>query len=229
MTSSRRGRGQRHRGPRRESRRQVRGGGTSGAHRQRRGSHTPLLVAAVAVVLGAVVAVVAALGGGVAGNTTRIVTAFPALKPAPAGTFSTASGTTTTLAAYRGHPVLAWFVATWCSSCQVGTQVLAAQGLPVLQAAGVRIVELELYRDLGQAGPEIVTFGRQYAGAQFANPDWTWGHASGPLTVAADPKGYLDIYYLIGPRGHVRYVNGAPASTLADLLRAVSALPGSSR
>jgi cytochrome oxidase Cu insertion factor (SCO1/SenC/PrrC family) len=180
------------------------------------------------VVLGAVVAVVAALGGGAAGKTTRIVTAFPALKPAPAGTFTTTAGTTTTLATNQGHPVLAWFVATWCSSCQVGTHVLVAQGLPALEAAGVRVVELELYRNLGQAGPDIAAFGRQYAGAQFANPDWIWGNASGPLTVTADPKGYLDIYYLIGPRGHVRYVSGAPASTLADLLRAVRALPSAS-
>jgi len=188
----------------------------------------PLLVAAVAGVFGASVAGVATLGGGAPRKITRIVTAFPALKPAPAGTFTTAVGATTTLAAYRGHQVLAWFVTTWCSSCQAGTEVLAAQVLPMLEAAGVRLVELELYRNLGQAGPDILVFGHQYAGAQFTNPDWTWGHASGLLTRAVDPKGHPDISYLIGPRGHVRYINGVTASTVADLLRAVRAIPGSS-
>jgi hypothetical protein len=114
-----------------------------------------------------------------------------------------------------------WLVATWCSSCQAGTQFLAQQGFTSLQAAGVRVEELELYDDLGQSGPSITQFRRQLAGAAGTSADWQWGVASQAMTERYDPKAYLDIYYLLDRNGDVRYVNGSPASTFSTLLTAV--------
>jgi len=137
--------------------------------------------------------------------------------PAPDGTFTTAAGKQVSVSSLRGHPTLLWFVATWCSSCQAGTQAVAAN-IGRLRAAGVRVVELELYRDLGQPGPDITTFGKAFAGASYGDPDWTWGTASAPLSYAYDPQGYLDIYYLLDAQGRIAYVNGSPGSTMSDLL-----------
>lgn len=140
--------------------------------------------------------------------------------PAPNFRFTTASGTPETVASLRGHPTLLWFVATWCSSCQAGTQFLAQQGVASLRAAGVRVVELELYDDLGQSGPTIAQFQHVFA-SRSTSTDWLWGNASQAMSEHYDPKAYLDIYYLLGRNGHIRYVNSSPASTFSELLSAV--------
>lgn len=191
------------------------------ARRQRRwwGRHPALtIIGALVVVAAAVVGVRLGAGGG----TTASANGLPAIgTPAPNLGFTTASGSPETVASLRGRPTLLWFVATWCSSCQAGTQFLAQQGLASLHAAGVRVEEVELYDDLGQSGPSISQFGRALAGSQFTSPDWQWGTASQAMTERYDPKAYLDIYYLLGRNGRVRYVNSSPASTFSELLTAV--------
>lgn len=144
-------------------------------------------------------------------------------KPAPPGTFTTVAGQTVDIASLRGHPTLVWFVSTWCSSCQAGTQTMA-QNVTRLQADGVKVDEVELYRDLGQSGPSITAFAHALAGPQADNPDWTFGTSSASLTRTYDPQSYLDIYYLINARGDITYVNGSPGSTMPQLLAAAGKL-----
>ena len=144
---------------------------------------------------------------------------------APNGSFTTASGAQAAIGSLRGHPTLVWFVTTWCSSCQAGTQALAGE-IGHLASRGVRVVELELADDLGQSGPSITAFARQYAGAASANPDWTWGVASSRLTATYDPAGELEIYYLLDASGRVTYVNSPLVSTMSGLLGAVARLTG---
>jgi hypothetical protein len=136
---------------------------------------------------------------------------------APGGSFTTVSGMTGTIGSLRGHATLLWLVATWCPDCQAGTQQVAG-GLGRLRAVGVRVVELEDYADLGQPGPGIAALGRQYAGAAYHDPDWTFGVASQALTRAYNPQGYLDIYYLLGPAGHVVSAGSSPGSALGQIL-----------
>jgi thiol-disulfide isomerase/thioredoxin len=121
------------------------------------------------------------------------------------------------VASLRGQPTLLWFVATWCPSCQAGTPAIA-QHFAQLRAAKVRVVEVELYQNLGQPGPTITDFGRKLAGTEYGNPDWTFATSSADLTRAYDPDGSTDVYYLLDADGRIAYVNGAPASTLPDLL-----------
>lgn len=137
---------------------------------------------------------------------------------APSGSFTTTSGKTVSMSALRGYPALVWFVATWCSSCQAGTQAMAAS-IGKLRADGVQVVELELYQDLGQPGPGIAAF-EDNAGAAARSPGWVWGTASLQLSKAYDPAAYLDIYYLLGPDGRIRYINSSPAATMTQLLGA---------
>ncbi|MGC8460605.1 MAG: TlpA family protein disulfide reductase [Candidatus Dormibacteria bacterium] len=142
---------------------------------------------------------------------------------APNGTLMTTSGQKLRVASFRGKPTLLWFVSTWCSSCQAGTQTMA-QNISRLQADGVRVVEVELYRDLGQAGPSISSFGYQLAGAEYSNPDWIFATSSSALTREYDPGSYLDIYYLLNAQGRITYVNGSPSSTMSNILAEASKL-----
>lgn len=99
-----------------------------------------------------------------------------------------------------------------------------AQQINRLRADGVRVEELELYHNLGGSGPDINSFRRTYAGKAMDSPDWHWGLASRSLSYSYDPKGYLDIYYLLDSRGHIRYISGSPASTMGALLQAAARL-----
>lgn len=165
------------------------------------------------------VAAVAAIIALVVVAATRGTSPPPAAstgKQAPDGTFTTANGTTRTVSSLRGQPTLLWFVSTWCSSCQAGTQAMAAQ-IQTFAREHVRVVEVELADDLGQPGPDIDTFARQLAGPAATNPDWTFGVASSELTTTYDPASDLDIYYLLDSAGHVTYINSSPAATMTQL------------
>lgn len=141
--------------------------------------------------------------------------------PAPAGTFTTLKGRTVSTASPRGKPTLLWFVTTWCSSCQSGTEVMA-RNIRKLQADGVRVEELELYHNLGGQGPDLASFQRSYVGDAARSPNWAWGTASQQLSATYDPKGYLDIYYLIDANGNITDISGSPGSTMPSLLQAAS-------
>ena len=159
-----------------------------------------------------------------ASATSPQSSAIPSVgKAAPPGTFTTLSGQTVDVASLKGHPTLVWFVTTWCSSCQAGTQTMA-QNVARLQADGVKVDEVELYQNLGQSGPSITAFAKALAGPEATNPDWTFGTSSASLTRAYDPQSYLDIYYLLNAQGQVTYVNGSPGSTMPQLLAAAAKL-----
>lgn len=144
---------------------------------------------------------------------------------APGGILTDPRGKTERLlAALRHKRVLLWFVAPPCPSCRAGTRALAGH-LSELSALGVTVVELELFQKTGSRGPDIGSFGRRYAGAAFGNPQWVWGTASKWLSARYDPHGDRDVYYLIDPRGRVRYVNHAPARSMQALLQIVPELP----
>jgi thiol-disulfide isomerase/thioredoxin len=214
---------------RQQARQQARAGARVAAQRKARrqrhwwGRHPALsIVGALVVVAAAVIGVRLGVGGGSSASTTASANGLPTIgTTAPNFAFTTASGRTETVASLRGQPTLLWFVATWCSSCQAGTQFLAQQGLSSLRAAGVRVEEVELYGDLGQAGPSITQFRRQLAGAASTSADWHWGTSSLAMTERYDPKAYLDVYYLLDPNGYVRDVGSSPASTFSTLMGAV--------
>jgi thiol-disulfide isomerase/thioredoxin len=165
-----------------------------------------------ALVVGALVALIV-----VATTGRSTVPGANAGAQAPDGTFSTATGATRTISSLRGEPTLVWFVSTWCSSCQAGTQAMASQ-IQTFAQMHVRVVELELADDLGQPGPSITSFGRQLAGPAYTNADWTFGVATAALTTTYDPASDLDIYYLLDSNGRITYVNSSPGSTMGQLL-----------
>ena len=204
----------------------------SGAARRRaeaqRHKRNRLLFGGSVTVVVALVALVIALhvansNSGSASASSPSGASLPIGTTAPNGTFTTLAGKTDTVTALRGKPTLIWFMTTWCSSCQAGTQAMA-QNIATLAADGVRVVEVENYADLGQSGTPMNTFAKTLAGSAFSNPDWTFGEASSAFTHTYNPKAYLDLYYLINSKGKITYVNSSPASTMPQLLQAVNQL-----
>ncbi len=140
---------------------------------------------------------------------------------APDYGFFLGNGSYTNLSSYKGHAVVLWFVATWCPSCAQGNGAIN-QNYQFFEQRGVKVIELELYNDLGYSGPPIASFVNSYAPSAYSNHTIIPALAGYNMTAAYDPKGYLDIYYLIAANGTVLYINGSPASTLGQLEGAIN-------
>ncbi|MGC8537800.1 MAG: redoxin family protein [Candidatus Micrarchaeia archaeon] len=143
---------------------------------------------------------------------------IPIGSSAPNKGFYLQNGTDTNLSAYSGKEVLLYLVTTWCSTCAEGTQALG-KNIAFFNLRNVSVLEIEAYKDFGYAGPTINQFVNTYAGQ--SSKYITAGYSGYNLTKTYDPKGYLDIYYLISPSGKVLYVNGEPSATLNQLEAAI--------
>jgi AhpC/TSA family len=194
-------------------------GGTNGPSRPRRpGKAARIAAAAVVVGFGAVLGVRAATGGAPAA-AARPAAGHPAAT-APGGTLTLLDHRRVSLASLRGRPVLVWFVAAGCASCEASIPAVAAH-LGAFTKAGTRVVVLGMYGAFGQdrtGTAALASFGKAASGTAFASPAWTWGVASEPLTVAFDPSGMPDAYFLLDAAGHVTYQNSVPVSTMGALL-----------
>ena len=171
-------------------------------------------VAAVAAVVVAAIIIALAYDGG-NGRNAQLQNLTIGSR-APDYGFLVANGSTVNLSAYIGHPVLLWFVTTWCPSCAQGSEAIN-QNYQFFRQHGIKIVELELYRDLGYSGPAITSFVGSYAPAAWSNGTVIPAYAGYNMTAEYDPSGYLDIYYLIAANGTILYISGSPSSTLGQL------------
>ena len=143
----------------------------------------------------------------------------------PDSTFFFANGTEANLSSYKGHEVLLWFVATWCSGCAQGNELLNSS-YKEFSEHGVKIVELELYRDLGYSAENIENFVQDFAPEAYQKNVVIPAYASYNMTLAYDSQGYLDIYYLISPNGKILYENGPLEATLPELLSEINRTVG---
>ncbi len=137
--------------------------------------------------------------------------------PAPDMAFTTVDGIERRLSEFRGRPVMLWLFATWCPTCIAGTRAVAAE-LDRLKQAGIQIIQLKLYNNLGYSGPTVTEFAKRYAGSVPPSPDWLWGEASREGSFLYDPGGYPDIYFLIGKDGILQTVAPAPHVTMDKIL-----------
>jgi len=145
---------------------------------------------------------------------------------APNYTFFFANnGTEANLSNYRGHEVLLWFVATWCSGCAQGDELLNSS-YKEFNDHGVKVIELELYRDLGYSGESIGNFVQNFAPEAYQKNVVIPAYASYNMTLAYDHQGYLDIYYLISPNGKILYENAPLEATLPELLSEINKTGG---
>jgi hypothetical protein len=142
---------------------------------------------------------------------------------APAFTYRLLDGKPLAPGTLRGHSYVLWMVATWCPSCQTGSNVVGSH-IAFLRAHGVRIVEMELANDLGQPGPGLASFHR--AVGQSANsPNWYWGELTQAQTAALDPRGDMDLYYLVDGHGKIVAISGNPAVTWDAIAHFATAKP----
>ncbi|MDE1819336.1 MAG: redoxin domain-containing protein [Euryarchaeota archaeon] len=122
-------------------------------------------------------------------------------KTAPDFSFTDLSGNNHQLAAYEGHPIVLWWVATYCSTCGQGTQYFATNYAAQYGSAGITLLEVESYNDLGQPGPSLSSFASQ--NGYVASPLWVLGAGSSGGTTTYNPDSYMDAYYVINSGGTV--------------------------
>jgi thiol-disulfide isomerase/thioredoxin len=142
-------------------------------------------------------------------------------QPIPAFTYRLLGGKQLQPSVLRGHPYVLWMVATWCPSCKTGSDVVGSH-IAFLRAHGVRVVEMELADDLGQPGPGLESF-HEAVGKNAQSPNWFWGELTEPQTVALDPKGDMDVYYLVDGHSKIVAISGNPAVTWDTIARFASA------
>jgi len=135
---------------------------------------------------------------------------------APKAIFTTINGKQITLSSFKGKKVMLWMLATWCSSCSAGVQVLAQNNSKL---NGLIIIALKTYGDAGYPGPSIKEFKQKYMPASFSGQNWLWGDASQNTTRIYNPLNYPDIYFLIDKDGVVREINDAPAATINGIIK----------
>ena len=136
---------------------------------------------------------------------------------APELTFTAVDGVRHRLSEFHGKPVMLWLFASWCPSCQAGTDAIA-RAFPQLEQAGLQIVQLRLYQNLGEPGPSAAKFARAFARPVSASPHWLWGEASQEASYAFDPRGYPDVYFLIDKGGIIREISGGPNTAIDQIL-----------
>jgi hypothetical protein len=130
---------------------------------------------------------------------------------APAFTYHLLDGHDLRPAELHGHRYVLWMVATWCPSCQTGSNVVGSH-IAFLREHDVRVVEMELANNLGARGPKLEEF-RKAVGMSGAAPNWYWGELTQEQTLALDPKGDMDLYYLVDAQGRIAAIDGNPSAS----------------
>ncbi len=134
-----------------------------------------------------------------------------------AGSLTTMDDTQRRLSEFRGRPVMLWLFATWCPTCVAGT-LAVAEKFDRLKQAGIQIIQLRLYNNLGYPGPSVAEFANRYASSVAPSPSWLWGEASLKASFTYDPRGYPDIYFLIDKEGFIRAIEPAPHVTMDKII-----------
>jgi AhpC/TSA family protein len=161
-----------------------------------------------------------------------VVVAFVALRPAapspirvgslaPDFSFTLLNNSSSSLASYRGHSLLLWWIATWCPSCSAGTQLFEQSYLSQFESAGVAVLEIELYNNLGQPGPSLAEFASEHG--YVGQADWVFGTSSASSTNLYDPHAETDLYYVIGPTGLLLSSGTTTGPALPSILSEASA------
>lgn len=190
-------------------------------HRRRRHRRARLTgIAVLVVMVAAIAAWVAHTHSTVSGPAAAAESQVDSHTAASGGTYTRLDGRSVSFSAFRGQPVLVWFIADGCASCAASIPTVAAH-LSAFTDSNTRVLALGLYGAFGdgqQASSALVGFAKAVAGPAFGNPAWTWGLASEQLTTAFDPDGVPDAYYLLDPTGRLVYRNSVPVSTISALL-----------
>lgn len=162
------------------------------------------------------------LGAQTASAASTVQVAAAQAVEAPAAAFTATDGRSLSVADFRGHPTMVWLVSSWCGSCAAGMQTLVDHEAE-LETAGLKVLVLRNYQNLGYPGPNIEDFVRQTLsggrGRGAAIPqNWVLGQATQAFDHVYNTKHYPDIYYLVDADGRIQAVDGAPSATLDQIL-----------
>ncbi|MGC9270906.1 hypothetical protein [Acidiphilium sp.] len=149
----------------------------------------------------------------------------PGNPPAPAASFIS-HGKTMSLAAYKGHPIMLWQVATWCGSCRAGLRVLA-ENKAMIDRSGIRVIVLRDYENGGYPGIGITKFATQAAPSLIGDPHFIFGDDSKALYALYNPHHYVDVYDLISKERKITTVSSTPSATFGKIKAFIAADPSS--
>lgn len=123
-------------------------------------------------------------------------------QPAPDFTFTAMNGTRLNLSSFRGQPVVLWWIATFCDSCQQGTRLFAQDYLAQYKARGVQMLQVRSNPNLLRGGPDLPEYAARFG--YVSDPRWVLGEASELGTLDYNWNAYLDYYDAIDAQGVVR-------------------------
>jgi cytochrome oxidase Cu insertion factor (SCO1/SenC/PrrC family) len=95
---------------------------------------------------------------------------------------------------FEGKPVVVYFFAAWCTSCQVGAQEIAKYYDETGKAFNVLMVDV----DPQESNSQLVSFQQE-----FGRPGWYI--SSGPDMAQKDNVKYLDTKYVLDKNGIIRW------------------------
>ena len=130
---------------------------------------------------------------------------------APAFTYRLLDGRRLSPSALRGHPYLLFVVATWCGSCLTSTRFIGRH-VDFMRRHGVQIVEMRVFEDFGAPGLGLPNF-QKAVGPNARSPIWHWGELTKAQTIALDPDGAPENYYLVDANGTIVMTHSNPRVT----------------
>ncbi|MDC8453634.1 MAG: TlpA family protein disulfide reductase, partial [Candidatus Nitrosotalea sp.] len=95
---------------------------------------------------------------------------------------------------FEGKPVVVYFFAAWCTSCQVGAQEIAKYYDETGKSFNVLMVDV----DSQESNSQLVSFQQE-----FGRPGWYI--AMGPEMAKKDNVQYLDTKYVLDKNGIIRW------------------------
>ena len=140
---------------------------------------------------------------------------------APDASFISA-GKTISLAAYHGHPIMLWQVATWCGSCQAGLRVFA-RNQKLIDHTSMRIIVLRDYKNGGYPGISITKFASQVAPSLLHDRHFVFGNDSKDLYQRYNPDHDIDIYDLIDTDHQITLIGSTPSATFGKIKAFINA------
>ncbi len=140
---------------------------------------------------------------------------------APNASFISA-GKTISLAAYHGHPIMLWQVATWCGSCKAGLRAFA-RNQKLIDRSPIRIIVLRDYKNGGYPGISITKFAAQVAPSLLDDPYFVFGNDSKILYQRYNPNHDIDIYDLINTDHQITLIGSTPSATFGTIKAFINA------
>ncbi len=134
----------------------------------------------------------------------------------PSRSFETLDGSTTSLEAFEGDPVLLWFPMTDCQTCQEEVTMMAANNSK-LRNLTIIALPMGSAPDSGAQDPEA--FAKEFGSETVDADNWVWGTPSEEMVETYNPEHTHGLAYLVNGTGVVVAKGSQPGSNIETITR----------